>query len=52
MRYALALEYDGSDFLGWQKHHTGLTVQAAVEPALSCVANEKTPHWRNHSSCG
>ncbi len=40
MRYALALEYDGSDFLGWQKHHTGATVQAAVEKALSFVANE------------
>jgi tRNA pseudouridine38-40 synthase len=40
MRYALALEYDGSDFLGWQKHHTGATIQVAVERALSFVANE------------
>lgn len=40
MRYALALEYDGSGFLGWQKHHTGATVQAAVEKALSYVADE------------
>lgn len=40
MRYALALEYDGSEFLGWQKHHTGATIQTAVEQALSFVANE------------
>ena len=40
MRYALALEYDGSGFLGWQKNLNGLTVQEAVEKALSFVANE------------
>jgi tRNA pseudouridine38-40 synthase len=40
MRYALALEYDGSEFLGWQKNLTGITVQAVVEKALSFVANE------------
>ena len=39
MRYALALEYDGSGFFGWQKHHTGPTIQAAVEQALSFVAD-------------
>ena len=38
MRYALALEYDGSGFFGWQKHHTGPTIQTAVEQALSFVA--------------
>ncbi|MBP7371015.1 MAG: tRNA pseudouridine(38-40) synthase TruA [Arenimonas sp.] len=40
MRYALALEYDGSEFLGWQKNLNGSTVQEAVEKALSFVANE------------
>ena len=39
MRYALALEYDGSEFLGWQTNLTGATVQAEVEKALSFVAN-------------
>jgi tRNA pseudouridine38-40 synthase len=39
MRYAMALEYDGSPFMGWQKHHTGDTIQAAVEKALSFVAD-------------
>jgi tRNA pseudouridine38-40 synthase len=35
----MALEYDGSPFMGWQKHDTGDTVQAAVERALSFVAD-------------
>lgn len=39
MRYALGIEYDGSDFLGWQRHPSGATVQAAVEDALSYVAD-------------
>jgi tRNA pseudouridine38-40 synthase len=39
MRYALGIEYDGSGFLGWQRHGGGPTVQAAVESALSFVAD-------------
>ena len=39
MRYALGIEYDGSPFLGWQRHGGGPTVQAAVETALSHVAD-------------
>ena len=38
MRYALGIEYDGSEFLGWQRHGNGPTVQAAVEAALGFVA--------------
>lgn len=39
-RIALGLEYDGSQFCGWQQQKTGLSVQAALETALSEVANE------------
>ena len=39
MRYALGIEYDGSEFLGWQRNHDSATVQGAVEEALSFVAN-------------
>ena len=39
MRYALGIEYDGSDFLGWQSQRQGPTVQDAVERALSAVAD-------------
>ena len=39
MRYALGIEYDGSQFLGWQRNHESATVQSAVEDALSFVAD-------------
>lgn len=39
MRVALGLEYDGTDFLGWQRLSHGPTVQGAVEAALSFVAD-------------
>ncbi len=39
MRYALGIEYDGSNYLGWQRLSEGPTIQAAVEQALSFVAH-------------
>jgi tRNA pseudouridine38-40 synthase len=39
MRYAAGIEYDGSAFLGWQRLSHGASVQAAVESALSFVAD-------------
>jgi len=38
LRIALGIEYDGTDFLGWQRLAHGDTVQAAVESALTFVA--------------
>ena len=38
LRIALGIEYDGTDFLGWQRLRHGPTVQGAVEAALSFVA--------------
>jgi len=38
MRLALGIEYDGTDFLGWQRLSHGRSVQATVESALSFVA--------------
>jgi tRNA pseudouridine38-40 synthase len=38
MRIALGIEYDGTDFLGWQRLSHGSTVQGALERALSAVA--------------
>ena len=40
MRIAVGLEYDGRDFCGWQHQDHSPSVQAAVEKALSKVANE------------
>ncbi|HEX7369704.1 MAG TPA: tRNA pseudouridine(38-40) synthase TruA [Rhodanobacteraceae bacterium] len=39
MRVALGIEYDGTDFFGWQRLAHGPSVQAEVESALSFVAN-------------
>ncbi len=39
MRIALGVEYDGSDFSGWQRQANGRTVQAIVEAALGRVAD-------------
>jgi tRNA pseudouridine38-40 synthase len=39
MRLALGIEYDGTDFLGWQRLSHGRTVQGALEDALSKVAH-------------
>jgi len=41
MRIALALEYDGSCFLGWQTQPGGGTVQDALEAALAAIAGER-----------
>lgn len=38
MRYAIGLEYDGSEFLGWQIQRQEPTVQGCLEHALSRVA--------------
>ena len=42
MRFALGIEYNGTDYRGWQKQPTPSTpsVQATLELALSTVANE------------
>ncbi|MBN9123918.1 MAG: tRNA pseudouridine(38-40) synthase TruA [Nitrosospira sp. 56-18] len=42
MRIALVLEYDGSNFCGWQSQPSGGSVQDAVETALSRIAGNAT----------
>ncbi|MGD2128884.1 MAG: tRNA pseudouridine(38-40) synthase TruA [Lysobacterales bacterium] len=41
MRYAMGLEYDGSEFLGWQVQRQEPTVQSCVESAVSAVADHE-----------
>ena len=40
MRYAIGLEYDGSQFLGWQIQRQEPTVQGCLEQALARVADQ------------
>ena len=40
MRIALGIEYDGSQFFGWQSQTGGGTVQDALQAALSSIAGE------------
>ena len=39
MRIALGIEYDGTNYFGWQRQAEGRTVQGCVEQALSRVAD-------------
>jgi tRNA pseudouridine38-40 synthase len=39
-RLAIGLEYDGTDFCGWQRQEHAHSIQAAVEAAISRVADE------------
>jgi tRNA pseudouridine38-40 synthase len=41
MRYAIGLEYDGSEFLGWQIQRQEPTVQGCVEQGLARVADHE-----------
>lgn len=40
MKIALGIEYDGSQYSGWQRQPNQITVQGRVEDALSRIANE------------
>src|SRR6185503_13146338 len=35
MRFKMTVEYDGTDFVGWQRQSNGPSVQAAIEDALT-----------------
>jgi len=38
----LIIEYDGSNYLGWQRQPQGLTIQEVLENALEKITKEKT----------
>jgi len=52
-RIALELEYDGTDFFGWQTQAAQRTVQAVLEAALARIANEPvTAHAAGRTDAG
>ena len=40
-RYRLTLEYDGSDFVGWQRQDNGMSIQQAIEDAIERFSGER-----------
>ena len=41
-RYKMTIEYDGTDFCGWQKQKHGTSIQEELEKALLIFAHEET----------
>ena len=40
IRYALLIEYNGSDLVGWQKQNEGISVQSSLEEAAKNIFNQ------------
>jgi tRNA pseudouridine38-40 synthase len=40
-RYRLIVEYDGADFVGWQRQENGLAVQQVIEEAIERFCGER-----------
>ena len=39
-RYKLIIEYDGTDFVGWQRQENGLSIQESIERAVAAFCGE------------
>lgn len=39
--YKIIIEYDGTDYVGWQRQDNGLSIQEAIENAIFKLAGEK-----------
>ncbi|MDC0037069.1 tRNA pseudouridine(38-40) synthase TruA [Alphaproteobacteria bacterium] len=40
-KYKLKIEYDGSNFVGWQKQNNGISIQESIEKAIFELTSEK-----------
>ena len=53
MRFAITIEYDGSNLVGWQRQTNGLSVQEVLEKALFELTGEKkTIHGSGRTDAG
>ena len=41
IKYALLIEYNGNDLVGWQKQNEGISVQSSLEDAAKNIFNEE-----------
>ena len=52
-RYKLTIEYDGTGFVGWQRQANGLSVQEALETALTRFSGKQVPvHGAGRTDAG
>ena len=52
-RYKLTIEYDGAGFAGWQRQTNGLSVQEALETAITRFCGERVPvHGAGRTDAG
>jgi tRNA pseudouridine38-40 synthase len=52
-RYKLTIEYDGTGFVGWQRQANGLSVQEAIEVAVTRFCGERvTVHGAGRTDAG
>jgi tRNA pseudouridine38-40 synthase len=52
-RYKLTIEYDGTGFAGWQRQANGLSVQEALETAITKFCGERVPvHGAGRTDAG
>ncbi|PPR47651.1 MAG: tRNA pseudouridine synthase A [Alphaproteobacteria bacterium MarineAlpha5_Bin9] len=40
-KYKLTIEYDGTQFVGWQKQKNGKSIQSSIERSIKKISNEK-----------
>ena len=40
-KYKLIIEYDGTNFVGWQRQDNGPSIQQSLEKAIQKLANEQ-----------
>ena len=52
-RYKLTIEYDGTGFVGWQRQANGLSVQEALETAVTRFSGKQVPvHGAGRTDAG
>ncbi len=52
-RFKLTVEYDGTPFVGWQRQENGLSVQEALEDALTAMTGARvTAHGAGRTDAG
>ena len=49
-RYKLTIEYNGTNFIGWQKQKKGFSIQGTIEKAAKNFLPVSYTHLRAHET--